>query len=95
LGVIGSGFNNWGADGPDFSFTPLSNNIWVAEIVPLIDGEIKFRYNEDWNHPLGDFGDSSADGTLDAGGTNIAVTTGNYRIVLDLASSTYQINKVN
>lgn len=95
LGVIGSGFNNWGADGPDFSFTPLSNDIWVAEIVPLIDGEIKFRYNEDWNHPLGDFGDSGADGTLDAGGTNIAVTTGNYRIVLDLASSTYQINKVN
>jgi len=91
-GVVGSGYNNWGSDGPDFSFTPLSNDIWVAEIVPLIDGEIKFRLNNDWGT---NYGDTGADGTLDNGGDNLAVTAGNYRIKLDMANLTYEINKVN
>jgi starch-binding outer membrane protein SusE/F len=91
-GVVGSGYNDWGAAGPDFSFTPLSNNIWVAEIVALVDGEIKFRKNNTWTE---DFGDTGANGTLDAGGDNIAVTAGNYRIILNLTDSTYQLNKVN
>lgn len=90
-GVVGSGYNDWGAS-PDFSFTPLSNDIWVAEIVPLVDGEIKFRVNEDWGV---NFGDSGADGTLDAGGDNIAVSAGNYRIVMNLATSTYELNQIN
>ncbi|MCB0374248.1 MAG: SusF/SusE family outer membrane protein, partial [Muricauda sp.] len=77
-GVVGSGYNDWGAT-PDFSFTPLSNDIWVAEIVPIVDGEIKFRVNEDWGT---NYGDTGVDGTLDAGGDNIAVTAGNYRIKL-------------
>lgn len=90
-GVVGSGYNNWGAT-PDFTFTPLSNSVWVAEVVALVDGEIKFRVNEDWGI---NFGDTGANGTLDAGGDNIAVTAGNYRIILNLADSTYQLNKIN
>jgi hypothetical protein len=91
-GVVGSGYNNWGAS-PDFTFTPLSNGVWVAEIVPLTVGEIKFRVNQDWAVNLGDNG---ANGTLEAGGANIAVTTaGNYRIVVNTSDSTYQLNRVN
>ena len=91
-GVVGSGYNNWGAT-PDFTFTPLSNGVWVAEIVPLTVGEIKFRVNQDWAVNLGDNG---ANGTLEAGGANIAVTTaGNYRIVVNTSDSTYKLNKVN
>jgi protein involved in ribonucleotide reduction len=91
-GVVGSGYNNWGAS-PDFTFTPLSNGVWVAEIVPLTAGEIKFRVNEDWGANLGDDG---ANGTLEAGGANIAVATaGNYRIVVNTTDSTYQLNRVN
>lgn len=90
-GIVGSGYNNWGAT-PDYSFTPLSNGIWVAEIVTLVDGEIKFRVNEDWGT---NYGDTGVDGTLDGGGDNIAVTAGNYRIVMDLANLTYQLNQVN
>lgn len=93
-GVVGSAFNNWGT--PDFYFTPLSNDIWIAEIVPLTfdnGDEIKFRVNEDWGT---NYGDSGADETLDAGGDNIVVAEeGNYRIVMDLANLTYQLNKVN
>ncbi|WP_372937051.1 SusE domain-containing protein [Seonamhaeicola sp.] len=90
-GIVGSGYNDWGAT-PDFSLTPLSNDIWVAEIVPIVDGEIKFRLNEDWGT---DYGDTGVDGTLDGGGDNIAVTAGNYRIMLDLANLTYELNQVN
>jgi len=88
-GVVGSGYNDWGAT-PDFTFTEVNPGIWIAEIVPLIDGEIKFRVNDAWDV---DFGDTGADGTLDAGGDNIAVTAGNYRIYLDLNDGTYSLNK--
>lgn len=88
-GVVGSGYNDWGAT-PDFSFTPLSNGVWVAEIVPLIDGEIKFRANEDWGTNYG-----GTSGTLVDGGDNIAVTAGNYRISFDTVNLTYELNQVN
>jgi hypothetical protein len=92
-GVVGSAYNDWGNGGPDFSFTPLSNGVWVAELVPLTTGLIKFRVNQDWAVNLGDTG---ANGTLEAGGTDIAVATaGNYRIVVNTTDSTYQLNKVN
>jgi len=87
-GVVGSGYNDWGAT-PDFTFTEVNPGIWVAEIVPLIDGEIKFRINDAWDS---DFGDTGADGTLDAGGDNIAVTAGNYRIYLNINDGIYSIN---
>ena len=90
-GVVGSGYNNWGADGPDFLFTPLSNGVWIAEIVPLMDGDIKFRVNEAWDS---DFGGSG--GVLQAGGANIPVpAAGNYRIMFDTVNLTYELNQVN
>jgi len=92
FGIIGSGYNDWGNDGPDFTFTEVNPDIWIAEIVPLIDGEIKFRVNEDWGT---NYGDTGADGTLDAGGDNIAVLAGNYRIKLDFSTGLYELNKVN
>jgi starch-binding outer membrane protein SusE/F len=90
-GIVGSGYNDWGAT-QDFTLTPLSNDIWTGDIAPLVDGEIKFRVNDAWDS---DFGDTGADGTLDAGGDNIAVSAGNYRLKLDLANGVYEINQVN
>lgn len=91
-GVVGSGYNDWGNDGPDFAFTEVNPDVWVAEIVPLIDGEIKFRKNNAWDE---NYGDTGADGTLDDGGDNLIVVEGNYRIKLDFANLTYELNKVN
>lgn len=82
-GVVGSGYNDWGNDGPDFTFTEVNPGIWVAENVTLIDGEIKFRKNNLWDT---DYGDNEADGTLDPGGANIVVTAGTYIIVMDLSN---------
>ena len=78
-GIVGSGYNNWG-ETPDFMFTQVSEGIWYAENVTLVDGEIKFRVNEDWGV---NYGDTGADGVLDNGGDNIAVTAGTYDITLD------------
>ncbi len=89
-GVVGSGYNDWGATN-DFMFTEVNPGIWIAENVTLIDGEIKFRVNEDWTV---NYGDTGADGVLDAGGDNIAVTAGTYIITLDFtdeASPTYSL----
>jgi hypothetical protein len=88
-GVVGSGYNDWGAT-PDFTFTQVNEGVWIAEVVPLLDGEIKFRINDDWGVNVGDTG---ADGTLDAGGDNIAVSAGNARIWLDITNNTYTINQ--
>ena len=90
-GIVGSGFNDWGNNGPDFALTEVSPDILVGEIATLLDGDIKFRANNDW---AADFGDTGADGTLDAGGDNIAVTAGLYRVKLDLAAGTYSLHKV-
>lgn len=90
FGIVGSGYNNWGAT-PDFTFTEVNEGIWIAEIVPLLDGEIKFRFNNSWDT---NFGDTGADGTLDQNGDNIPVTAGNYRVMLNLNDGTYEVNKV-
>jgi hypothetical protein len=42
---------------------------------------MKFRANNNWDF---NFGDTGADGTLEAGGTNIS-TAGTYLITLDLS----------
>ncbi|HEX9825065.1 MAG TPA: SusE domain-containing protein [Flavobacteriaceae bacterium] len=89
-GIVGSGYNDWGAT-PDFSLTQINSDTIVGDIVTLIDGEIKFRINEDWGV---NYGDNGADGTLDQDGGNIAVTAGQYRVVIDLVSNTYKLNKV-
>ena len=90
-GVVGSGYNDWGGAGPDFTFTEVNPGIWVAEDVTLVDGEIKFRLNDAWDT---DYGDTGADGILDLGGDNIVVSAGTYIIVLDLSnegSPTYSL----
>ena len=90
-GVVGSGYNDWGGAGPDFALTQVNPGVFYGDIATLIDGEIKFRANNEWAM---DFGDTGADGTLDAGGDNIAVTAGLYRVWLNTNDNTYQLNKI-
>lgn len=90
-GMVGSGYNDWGNAGPDFALTEVQPKIWVGEVATFVDGDVKFRLNNAWDT---DFGDDGADGTLEAGGADIAVQAGLYRIRMDLNDNTYQLNKV-
>lgn len=86
-GVVGSGYNDWGArpDGPFYKTSQA--NVFVAYL-PLVDGEIKFRPNNDWP---GNYGGEN--GKLVADGANIKVTAGTYKITIDLGALTYKIEK--
>lgn len=90
-GLVGDAtVNGW--NGPDVPMwkTDLSgvdNQIYVA-YTTLTDGEMKFRENNDWGNNYG-----GADGILVAGGANIEVTAGTYRIIANLADLTYSLEE--
>lgn len=83
-GVIGSATpGGWDSD----TDMTLSGDYTWTLTVDLVVGEIKFRENDGWDV---NFGDSNADGSLDNGGDNIAITeAGNYTIEMSLAPEGY------
>ena len=86
-GLVGSATPN-GWNGPDVEMYQTGSQEFSI-CVELGSGELKFRFNEDWGNNFGDNGD---DGTLEAGGANIAISAGTYFIVMDLSSGTYSIS---
>ena len=89
-GVVGSGYNNWGAF-PDAQFYTTSTPNVIVSYVTLVDGEIKFRENNAWDSNLGD---AQGDGILDTDdNNNIAVTAGDYKITIDLSDNSYSIEE--
>ena len=94
-GLVGGAYNNWGAT-PDAQFArdwsrPF-DDLWLLNDVTLIDGEYKFRANNDWGV---NYGDDGADGTLEAGGANIQATAGTYSFVLDFTDSANPVYTIN
>jgi hypothetical protein len=62
--------------------------------VQLKEGEIKFRFNNDWTINFGD----NKNGNLKYEGDNIKIKNGNYEITLDLSDEEnpkYKIAKHN
>jgi starch-binding outer membrane protein SusE/F len=84
-GLVGSAYNDWGAAGPDAQFNMDWRNegVWILKNVTLIDGKFKIRDSNDWGT---NYGDSGADGTLDAGGSDIDVVAGIYTITIDFSN---------
>lgn len=91
LGIVGGAYNNWGAT-PDFKLEYDQYSDVFRGIVTLIDGEMKFRMNNDWGT---NWGDDGADGTLDAGGANIVVSAGIYIATVDMNDQTYTLEKID
>ncbi|HQW11725.1 MAG TPA: SusF/SusE family outer membrane protein [Saprospiraceae bacterium] len=89
-GLIGSATpGGWDAD---TNMDRTSDFTWTVTL-NLTVGEIKFRANDGWDI---NFGDSGADGTLESGGDNIAVSeAGNYTVTMTLAPGgyTYELKK--
>lgn len=90
-GVVGSATpDDWNADTP-LEYQPEMMK-WTGA-VPFITGEFKFRANDSWDY---NYGSTAGNDTLDAGGTNIAISIeGDYAITLDLSKPlqyTYSAN---
>jgi hypothetical protein len=84
-GLVGSAYNNWGADGPDAEFNRdwRNDGVWILKNVKLLAGDYKFRDNNDWGT---NYGDNGGDGTLEKDGSNITTTGGIYTITLDFSN---------
>lgn len=89
-GVIGSATpTGWDSD---TDMAKSSDFGWTVTM-DLVVGEIKFRANDGWDI---NFGDNGSDGSLEAGGANIAIAeAGNYTITMELAPTgyTYTVTK--
>ena len=89
-GIVGSGYNNWGAFEDGVFYTTNEADV-IVSYVTLVTGDIKFRENNAWG---GDLGDANGDGVLDADpDNNIAVTEGNYKITINTSNQNYTIEK--
>ena len=91
-GLVGSATpNDWGST-EDIEMYETSSNQF-AIYAELTEGEIKFRFNEDWGV---NYGDDGADGTLEPGApTNISIPNdGVFYITMDLDNLTYEITEV-
>ncbi len=87
-GIIGDATSTgWDSD-TDMTWDE-TNQVFTLTLDLTAGGSIKFRANNAWEL---DYGDTGADGTLDAGGDNIAIATGgNYTVTLDLYNGTYSL----
>jgi starch-binding outer membrane protein, SusD/RagB family len=89
-GLVGDSTpNGWGTL-DDMVMYEISPNQYAVYAV-LADGEMKFRFNNDWGV---NFGDTDTDGTLDDGGDNIVVTSGSYYITLNIDALTYTMTPI-
>jgi len=84
-GIIGDATaNGWDSD-QNMTFDPATG-LWTATL-DLTAGQIKFRANDSWDL---NYGDTGADGVLDAGGDNITIPeAGTYIITLKLGAPDY------
>ena len=90
-GLVGSATTN-GWDGPDMMLNYNSFGDDWRTVVTLSDGEVKFRFNNDWGL---NYGDSGADGSLESGGDNIAISAGNYLVVFNPITLTYSFEEMD
>ena len=89
-GIIGSAVPpyDWSADVD--MFYNGQRKMWEIT-ADFVAGDFKFRANDAWDL---NYGDTGADGTLDAGGDNIALPSdGNYTIRFDPVKLTYTVQK--
>lgn len=86
-GVVGSATpGSW--NGPDLPFYQTSAANIIVAYVTLTNGEIKFRMDNSW---AVNYGDDGANGSLEAGGANMVVTAGTYKITFNTSALTYTI----
>jgi starch-binding outer membrane protein SusE/F len=90
-GIVGSGaLNGWGAPDAKLYYNSYADD-WRA-VVTLLDGEIKFRFNEDW---AVNYGDNGNNGSLEASGDNIPVSAGHYLVIFNPVTLEYSLEEMD
>ncbi len=92
-GLVGGATPN-GWDGPDTQLAEVSTNIFQGYI-NLVDGEMKFRFNNDWSLNYGLDASSEDPTLLSEGGDNIVVEEGLYKVTFNLNNLTYSLDSVD
>ena len=90
-GLVGSATpNQW--NGPDLMLNYNSyQDDWRA-VVTLGEGEVKFRFNNDWGL---NYGDDGADGSMEANGANISISSGHYLVSMNLNTQSYTMEEID
>lgn len=91
-GLVGSATPN-GWDGPDYPLTYDANTDTWKAVIEFIEGDLKFRQNNDWSVA---YGDANLDGILDTDGdNNIPVTAGNHLVIMNPKTLEYSIEAID
>ena len=67
------------------------NKVWTATISTVDGDKFKFRSNHDWGL---NYGDNGADGSMEEGGADIAISAGTHKITLYLNNPHYYTYKI-
>ena len=92
--MLESAVNGWGgtnrgfAAGNDVPFLSNGQDGMFRAVATLYDGYFKIREDNAWGV---NYGDNGADGTLELGGDNIAITAGHYIIDFDAVNLTVTV----
>ncbi len=90
-GLVGSATpNQW--NGPDLMLHYNSYQDDWRTVVTLGEGEVKFRFNNDWGL---NYGDDGADGSMEANGANISVSSGHYLVSMNLNTQSYIMEEID
>jgi hypothetical protein len=88
-GIVGSGtLNGWAAPDAKLFYNSYADD-WRT-VVTLLDGEIKFRFNENWDVNYG-----GSNGILALGGGNIPVTAGQYLVIFNPITLEYSLETMD
>ncbi len=89
-GIIGSAIPPYDWSEDITMVWDFDNNVWTIT-GDFVQGEFKFRKDDDW---AVNFGDNDFDGSLEQDGANIPLSAdGNYTITLDVDNATYTVTK--
>jgi hypothetical protein len=90
-GLVGSATpNQW--NGPDLMLHYNSYQDDWRTVVTLGEGEVKFRFNNDWGL---NYGDDGADGSMEDNGANISVSSGHYLVSMNLNTQSYTMEEID
>ena len=89
-GLVGD-FSGWAAPDYKLEYNSYQDN-WKGVVTLTDDGNVKFRFNNDWGT---NYGGSGLSGSLELGGNDIALEAGHYLVTMDLNNLEYSFEEID